>query len=103
MTEIVETRGTVEKVRRWNRAVKQVASAKLALNSAECELANAQNDLGRWLLPEDAATNEEFNVWIGDGIMAARRNDAPGASSNDYLVRWRKSPSAKAADEMALS
>lgn len=94
---------TLEKVRRWNRALKQLSSAKAQLNAAECELANAANDLGKWLVPEDAAGSEEFNVWLGDGIMSARRNTAPGASMQDYVVKWRKPPSAKALLEMSLA
>lgn len=73
------------------------------MNAAEVEVANAGNDLGKWLVPEDATIGEDFNVWVGDGILSAKRNQSPGASMNDYLVKWRKAPSAGVAVEMALS
>lgn len=101
--EIKETRGTVEKVRRWHHALKRLHRAKSEVNASEVEVANAGNDLGAWLVPDDVKLSEEFNVWIGDGILTARRNIAPGSTMADYVVKWRKEPSAKAACEMALS
>lgn len=96
------TNDTIQKVRRWSRAVRQLERAKSEVYSAECEAANAANDLGKFLVPEDHDSSE-FNIWLGDGILSARRNTAPGASMFDYIIKWRKAPSLKVATEMALT
>lgn len=93
------TQKTREKVERWVRAVKAVKQLKSQLNSAECEEANSQNDLGKWLCDADAKPGEVFNIWIGSGVLQA----IPSSSnSNDFKVSWRREPDGKDREQMGL-
>lgn len=56
---------------RWSRAVSQLKAAKNAVTRAECELSNATNALGKWLMPDDAKEGEKFCVWHGDSLIQA--------------------------------
>lgn len=78
-------------VQRWIAAKKRVRNAKAELNSAECEMANANNELGKWLVPENQSEGEMFNLWFGSGILQAQK--LKGRS--DYDVTWRREPDGK--------
>lgn len=96
MTEaahIQPTRDTLSEVRRWVDAVDHLASIKSQLNSAECEVTNATNELGRFITPKDAKVGEVFNIWIGDGLLQVTKTRADG--NGDYTVSWRTRPSGK--------
>ena len=66
------TRDGDDKIKRWKRAALEVENLKSRLNKAECESSNAETDLAKWLLPDDAMTHERFCVWYGDSLLAAR-------------------------------
>jgi len=93
------TTSTQECVTGWIRAKRRVVDVKHQLSVAECELMNATNDLGRWLVPKDAKEGEQFHIWYGNGILAAQLQKG---CSNDYAVCWRKEPEGKQAIEQGI-
>lgn len=77
-------------VQRWINARKSVERAKAVQNAAESEFEIAQNDLGKWLMPEGLVPDgETFHIWFGSGILKATRR------GEDYQVGWRKEPDGK--------
>lgn len=80
------TSKTRELVDRWIRAKNAVKRIKAELNSSECEEANAANDLGKWLVPENQ-NETPFNIWFGSGIIQAIRSQ-----NGEYKISWRKEP-----------
>jgi len=70
---------------RYLAAERAVMSAKRALNSAECEMTNATNALGKWLTPVNAEDGEKFCVWHAGHLIEAVRLDA-----NTFVVRVRQ-------------
>lgn len=81
------TRETEEKVSRWITAEKNLEECKRMVSSAECEVANATNDLGKFLTPEDAIKGEYFNIWYGNGLIAIVKDD-----HHKFKITWRKKP-----------
>lgn len=65
------TRIGSEKIERWLRAIKHLADLDREKNRASCELGNAEQALGKWLVPEDAKAGEVFCVWFGDSLIQA--------------------------------
>lgn len=62
------------------------------LEQSKKEASFATNELGKWLLPNDAKKDEEFNIWYGSGILQAKLvNPQEGI----YEVKWRKEPDGK--------
>lgn len=43
--------------------------AKSGVNGAECDLANAERELAKWLMPADMAPGEKIAVWRGDSLF----------------------------------
>ncbi len=80
------TREGKDHIERWQRAVAELAAAKGAVNRADCELSNATNALGKWLMPNDAKEGEKFCVWYGDSLIAA---ESKGNHSYTVTVRTR--------------
>lgn len=62
-------------IKQWKFATERVASLKRGLSAAECELHNSETALAKWLLPDDAKANENFCVWYGSSLIAARHNN----------------------------
>ena len=62
-------------IKRWKASTEQVTRLKNQLNRAECELSNSQEALAKFLLPDDAKANENFCVWYGDSLIAAKHNN----------------------------
>lgn len=87
------------KLERWIEAKKRIEGLRRDMNSAECELSNATNDLGAWMMPKDAKDGETFNVWITDGILQATRL---GCGPRDFEVKWRTEPSLKQGMKMGI-
>ena len=85
-------------VQRWIRAKNRVAGLKREISSAECEEANAMNELGKWLIPDDQPEGEMFNIWFGSGIVEAQKLKG----SNDYKISWRRKPDGKDALEFGV-
>ena len=78
----------VELLRRWEMARKQVEQLRRQVGQAECALANTQNALGKWMVPDvPDAMEEQFNIWVGNGLLSAKK-----VGGNDYHVKWRKVP-----------
>lgn len=69
----------------WSRAVSQLEAAKSAMIKAECELSNATNALGKWLMPDDAKEGEVFCVWHGDSLIQAENK-----GNSRYAISVRK-------------
>ena len=79
---------TEQSIRRWERARERVEKAKIELVSADCELANATNDLGRWLSPDDATGGEKFSVWVQGKMLVVEKISSSGLG--DFKVEWRQ-------------
>ncbi len=58
-----------ELITRWTQATQHVEDLKQSLIMAECAVANANNALGKWLMPCDAKIGEVFSVWHGDSLI----------------------------------
>jgi hypothetical protein len=82
------TRMGEEKIKRWLHAVKHLVDLDREKNRASCELANAEQDLGKWLVPEDAKPGEVFCVWFGDSLIQATVG-SQGLSNIKAAVRKR--------------
>lgn len=81
----------VKRLDRWERARKRVEDLKRELSSAECEFSNARISLGEWMVPKEPENDDtEFNIWLGDGLLSAKRD-----KSGYHEVKWRKRPSEK--------
>jgi len=78
---------TQEVVNRWQNAKQKVKNAEQALNRAECELTNAENALGKHLVPKSAAFTEKFCIWaeLDDKYKLI---EIEKVRENDYKVRW---------------
>lgn len=76
-------------VQAWVRAQEEVESCKRHLNSAQTDLINSQNALGRWLLPDDAKPGEKIAVWHGDNLIQAEAPETP-FNGHDIKVTVRK-------------
>lgn len=97
MSDVTEK--TNQLVTRWINAKKSVERARQTLNSCETDLLNAQNELGKWLMPEVPFMpndGEAFNIWFGSGILQATRHDS------NYEVKWRKEPDGRDRDEFGV-
>lgn len=70
---------------RWRSALEEQRRAESRLNSAQCEVSNATNALGKWLVPGDAVMQEKFCIWYGDSLIEAAKKD-----QNSFSVNVRK-------------
>lgn len=97
------TMNTLQLLRAWSGAQKRLERARNDLNSAETDLLNATNSLGKWMVPPDSKSGEEFHLWVADGILCASQLLTPnGDKRNDYRVGWRTPLSPKTKCEMQL-
>lgn len=71
---------------RWQNAADRVKNAKSELNSAECELDNARNVLGKSLCPKDSQVGERFHIWLDNNMIEV---EVVSWAGNEYKVRWR--------------
>lgn len=76
-----------ELIERWRVAEKQVASARESLTKAQRELQSAEEHLAMWLLPDDAKEGEQFCVWYGDSLIAAK--ELPRDAGYEVTTRKR--------------
>jgi hypothetical protein len=96
---------TCKKVERWIAAKKDVAELKSRLNSAQCELDNSVNDLGKYLIPESTIPKsvggsfDWFNIWWGNGILRARKTDG---HFDTFEVEWLKEPMGKQPEDQGV-
>ncbi len=94
---------TEELVKSWMRTRDYVRKVKSELNRAEVDAANAQNELGKWLVPPDSKKGEVFNIWFGSGILQAQSMLlANGAATNDFIIQWRREPDGKDRQEYGI-
>lgn len=75
-------------VKAWLGAQEQLATAKSMLNRSECDLANSQNALAKWMLPADAKPGEKIAVWHGDALIQVQV-PAEGSDRRDPVVTIR--------------
>lgn len=83
------TTETADKVKRWMAASKRVQMAERELTASRNELANAMNELGKFLVPDPCKDDESFNIWFGSGIIQATK------IGSSYAIGWRKEMSPK--------
>lgn len=87
---------TEELMVEWINARRHSETQRELLKRSEEIAKNATNELGEWLIPKGVKDMPEesdwdwFNVWIGFGVLRARR-----LSSGDYQVEWLKEPDGK--------
>ncbi len=73
------------KIERHTQAIVNLRRAESNVVSAETELANATNDLGKWMMPNDALVGETIGVWKGDTISLVTK-----LVDNGYKIVDRK-------------
>lgn len=74
------------KIEAWKEAQKRLERARREVNSAECDLANATNALGKWLMPPDAKQGEKIAIWYVDSLVEATMVDL---HSFEVSLRYR--------------
>lgn len=83
------TREGDDLVKRFLSAQKDVESARRTMNSAECELSNAERALAKWLAPSDLKPDEKIGVWVGDSLllveMVKRESYAVGGDNVSHI------------------
>lgn len=89
MAEDTTTSEGVRLIKDWERAKRSLENAKSAVNSAECDLANATNVLAKWMLPSDAAPGEKICVWHLDALIQVEAGKEP-TSQYDAIITIRK-------------
>ncbi len=75
-----------QRIERWQVAQESLRRAIDAVNRADCELLNATNDLGEWMCPSDAQTEEVFCIWWGDSLIQVKKT---GQNSYECKTRLR--------------
>lgn len=83
------TEKTRSLVQRWINAKNNKLRLDREISSAMCEVSNAANELGKWLVPEPSC-DEPFNIWFGSGILQAKRT-----GDTQYAISWSKEPDGK--------
>lgn len=87
------TETTDDLVKRWVQAQQRVERSRNELNSAECELSNATNALGKHLVPKSGKQGEQFGIWVSGeciGIPGDRIIQIVLKGISDYELAWRK-------------
>lgn len=82
------TKQVEEKVKRWIEAVNHEKQCRSYLNSAETEILNSIEELGRLLSPKDAKPGEVFNIWYSNGLLRVEI-----LAGHKYDISWRQEPS----------
>ena len=72
-------------VARFLDAQKDLEHARNKVNSAECELHNAESALARWLAPPDIKPGEKIGVWVSDSLLLVEmvKRESYSADGND--------------------
>lgn len=83
---------TEELVRRWRQAQESVKHAESSLNSARCDLLNAQNALGKHLDPGDQEPHETLSVWARLGDHQEALVVSTKGRNSDYAIALRGKP-----------
>jgi hypothetical protein len=68
----------------WLRAQESVERIRESLSSANSSLRHSEEQLAKWLIPEDAKPGEKIAVWFGDSLIQA---EVGGVVSGDGPVR----------------
>ena len=79
---------SAQHIKRWMECNDTVDNWKSRLNGAECDARNAVTALVKFMLPDDAKSNEKFYIWHWDGLLACWRSEA-----GTPYAQWRKKPS----------
>ena len=74
-------------IERWQRAIKALQIADRAKNIAECELTNARDALGGWMVPDDVRIGETIGVWNGDSLISVTKTDGSGNGTFNIEIR----------------
>lgn len=72
-----------QNIKQWKAAFEEVQQLRRQLRAAECELLNAETKLAKGLLPKDAKAGEQFCMWYGDSLIAAKH------INGNYVVSLR--------------
>ena len=79
---------TIQLVRDWESSIERLNAVNNEINYAKCCLANNTNELGRWLVPEDAKVGEVFSIWIAGKMLSVEKIADSGLG--DFKVSWRQ-------------
>jgi hypothetical protein len=60
---------TRELVDAWVRAGRLLETKEAEVQLAKAVESKARRDMGKWLIPPDAAVNELFQIWVGDAVL----------------------------------
>lgn len=77
----------MEAIGRWVCALENLEDTRRRVNHAQCEKNNAESDMVKFLIPEDAQEGETFNIWYLDGLISVTAHKL-----KDPEVKWRKKP-----------
>jgi hypothetical protein len=78
---------TYQKIKRWADAEATLIRHKKQVSASEVELTNANNDLGKFLMPDDAKDGEVFSIWYGDSLITVQKDGGPRL---DYKITVRQ-------------
>lgn len=78
------TNETDSKIVAWKNAHRRYERAEQELSAARTMCMNTTNELGKWLMPPDAAIDEKFSIWYGDSIITATM-----VTKSDFQVHLR--------------
>lgn len=56
-------------IKQWLLMQRRVDDAKKEVTRAECDFANAETALAKWLAPSDITPGEKIGVWYGDSLF----------------------------------
>src|SRR4051812_18586802 len=77
----------------WHLCGEALRRAERDFNRARCEMANATEALGKWMVPAASEhVGEQLNIWVGDGLLGAKRLE-----NGNHEVKWRKEPGPRTA------
>jgi hypothetical protein len=76
----------VQLINRFRSAQQGVQESKRALNSAECELSNAERALAKWLMPSDMKPGEKIAVWHSDWLFQVELKPREAATDGGTIV-----------------
>lgn len=74
-SKLYPTREGESLLKEWYAARDRHARAKQDSISAEFDLANAEQDFAKWMLPKDAKVGETFLMWHGAQLVQVEKTE----------------------------
>jgi len=83
-----ESRKISELVRNWDELSRSVTEAERKLSRVQIDFRNSISELGKAIIPKDAALNESFGIWINAKNLSENR-----AADGDVLLMCQRTTS----------